>query len=120
MLPEVLSTRYTSGAETMFHGIYKLLPGHRLTFQDGQVGIKEYWDVPAGRGDWRHAVSSSADLQRESSGKDVQSRGSGSAGLPAFGSLWRGAPERVARRRQGWMWTLCQHSNHLPGLRVPC
>src|SRR6266699_7135173 len=29
-IPEVLSTRYTSGANTLFNGIYKLLPGHRL------------------------------------------------------------------------------------------
>jgi asparagine synthase (glutamine-hydrolysing) len=100
VLPEVLSTRFTSGAETMFHGVYKLLPGHRLTFQDGHVGIKEYWDVPAGRGDRWQAVSSSADLHRESSGEDVPSRGSRSAGLPAYASLRRGAPERGARRRQ--------------------
>ena len=28
VLPEVLSTRYTSGDDTMFRGIHKLLPGH--------------------------------------------------------------------------------------------
>jgi asparagine synthase (glutamine-hydrolysing) len=49
VLPEVLSTRYTSGAETMFEGVYKLLPGHRLMFKDGTVAIQQYWDVPAGR-----------------------------------------------------------------------
>src|SRR5688572_22831150 len=30
VLSEVLATRYTSGAETLFQGIFKLLPGHRL------------------------------------------------------------------------------------------
>jgi asparagine synthase (glutamine-hydrolysing) len=49
VLPEVLSTRYTAGAETMFRGIYKLLPGHLLTFSDGTVDIRQYWDVPIGR-----------------------------------------------------------------------
>ena len=49
VVPEVLSTRYTSGTETMFRGIYKLLPGHRLTFEYGHVNIQQYWDVPAGR-----------------------------------------------------------------------
>ena len=36
-LPEVLSTRYTSGTETMFEGIHKLLPGHLLVFEGGQI-----------------------------------------------------------------------------------
>ena len=46
MLPELLATRYTSGAETLFAGIYKLLPGHRLVFEDGAVRIEQYWDLP--------------------------------------------------------------------------
>jgi asparagine synthase (glutamine-hydrolysing) len=46
VLSEVLATRYTSGTETMFAGIYKLLPGHRLVYQDGHVQITEYWDLP--------------------------------------------------------------------------
>jgi asparagine synthase (glutamine-hydrolysing) len=49
VLPEVLSTRYTAGPETMFRGVYKLLPGHFLTFSDGTVKIRQYWDVPVGR-----------------------------------------------------------------------
>jgi asparagine synthase (glutamine-hydrolysing) len=62
VLPEVLSTRYTAGAETMFRGIYKLLPGHLLTFSDGAVDIRQYWDVPIGRstepvGDAAHVVA---------------------------------------------------------------
>ena len=46
VLPEVLSTRYTSGEETLFRGIYKLLPGHRLIFEDGVATTEQYWDVP--------------------------------------------------------------------------
>src|SRR3954454_7303298 len=49
-LPELLSTRYVSGAETMFAGINKLLPGHRLVFEKGEVRIRQYWDIPT-RGD---------------------------------------------------------------------
>ncbi len=37
VLPEVLSTRYTSGEETLFRGIHKLLPGHRLVFEGGAI-----------------------------------------------------------------------------------
>ena len=46
-LPELLATRYTSGADTLFEGIFKLLPGHRLVFEDGRVAITQYWDVPS-------------------------------------------------------------------------
>src|SRR5688500_7940845 len=46
VLSEVLATRYTSGAETLFQGIYKLLPGHRLVFESGEVRIEKYWDLP--------------------------------------------------------------------------
>jgi asparagine synthase (glutamine-hydrolysing) len=47
VLPEVLGTRYTSGEETMFRGIHKLLPGHLLVFEAGEVKTRQYWDVPA-------------------------------------------------------------------------
>jgi asparagine synthase (glutamine-hydrolysing) len=46
VLPEVLSTRYTSGEETMFRGIHKLLPGHLLVFEGGEIQTRQYWDVP--------------------------------------------------------------------------
>jgi asparagine synthase (glutamine-hydrolysing) len=46
VLSELLATRTTAGTETLFRGIYKLLPGHRLVYQDGRVGISQYWDVP--------------------------------------------------------------------------
>jgi asparagine synthase (glutamine-hydrolysing) len=48
-LPELLSTRYLSGTETLFKGIHRLLPGHTLVFENGAVAVREYWDVPAGR-----------------------------------------------------------------------
>jgi asparagine synthase (glutamine-hydrolysing) len=46
VLSEVLATRYTSSVETMFRGIFKLLPGHRLVFEDGRVRTSQYWDLP--------------------------------------------------------------------------
>jgi len=45
-LPEVLSTRSVAGRETLFRQIYKLLPGHQLVFENGQVRTRQYWDVP--------------------------------------------------------------------------
>ncbi|MGH9348988.1 MAG: asparagine synthase (glutamine-hydrolyzing) [Vicinamibacterales bacterium] len=46
VIPEVLATRYTSSAETLFEGIFKLLPGHRLVFERGSAQISQYWDLP--------------------------------------------------------------------------
>src|SRR5262249_19019018 len=46
VLPEILSTRYTSGEETLFKGVRKLLPGHLLVFERGEVTTRRYWDVP--------------------------------------------------------------------------
>ncbi len=50
-LPELLSTRYLSGAETLFKGIYRLLPGHTLVFEHGRSRRASTWDIAAGRSD---------------------------------------------------------------------
>ena len=47
-LPELLSTRYIAGTETMFVGVNKLLPGHLLSFEQGEVRVRQYWDIPTG------------------------------------------------------------------------
>ena len=46
VLSEVLATRYTAGTDTMFEGIHKLLPGHRLIFERERVRVEKYWDLP--------------------------------------------------------------------------
>jgi asparagine synthase (glutamine-hydrolysing) len=48
-VPELLGVRSLAGSETMFEGIFKLLPGHVLTFERGEVRCRRYWDVPVGR-----------------------------------------------------------------------
>jgi len=48
-LPELLGTRYLSGTETLFKGIYRLQPGHLLVFEKGAISIRQYWDIPAGQ-----------------------------------------------------------------------
>ncbi len=47
VLPELLATRATAGEATLFRGVHKLMPGHVLTFVDGQLRQRRYWDVPA-------------------------------------------------------------------------
>ncbi len=48
LLPEYLAFGYTSGDETMFRGIRKLMPGHMLALEPdtGRLEIQRYWDVP--------------------------------------------------------------------------
>jgi asparagine synthase (glutamine-hydrolysing) len=48
-IPELLSTRYLSGAETLFKGIYRLQPGHVLVFERGVATTRQWWDVPVGQ-----------------------------------------------------------------------
>ncbi|HEX8097131.1 MAG TPA: asparagine synthase (glutamine-hydrolyzing), partial [Pyrinomonadaceae bacterium] len=44
-LPDYLANHATSGEETLFHGVRRLLPGHTLLWRDGRVEIEKYWDV---------------------------------------------------------------------------
>jgi asparagine synthase (glutamine-hydrolysing) len=46
LIPELLGTRYISGPQTLFRGIHKLMPGHRLVFANGEIAIRQYWDLP--------------------------------------------------------------------------
>ena len=61
-VPELLSTRYLSGTETLFKGISRLLPGHSLVFESGGVTTRQYWDVPVGQPDERLAGLSEREL----------------------------------------------------------
>ena len=44
-LSDYLANHATSGEETLFRDVKRLLPGHTLTWRDGSVQIKKYWDV---------------------------------------------------------------------------
>jgi asparagine synthase (glutamine-hydrolysing) len=44
-LPDYLANHYTSGDETLFEGIKRLLPGHILIWEDGEIKIQQYWDL---------------------------------------------------------------------------
>jgi asparagine synthase (glutamine-hydrolysing) len=68
VLPEVLSTRYTSGDDTLFTGIRKLLPGHRLVFENGSAVTRQYWDVP------REGVAAAAPGRPAAAGREPVAR----------------------------------------------
>src|SRR6185436_9691641 len=44
-LSDYLANHATSGEETLYHRVKRLLPGHTLLWRDGAVEIKKYWDV---------------------------------------------------------------------------
>lgn len=45
-LEKYLAYEYVPAPHSIFKNIYKLEPGHILTFERGQVETKRYWDVP--------------------------------------------------------------------------
>jgi asparagine synthase (glutamine-hydrolysing) len=45
-LPDFLANHAPSGEATLFAGIMRLAPGHTLTWQDGRISVRCYWDVP--------------------------------------------------------------------------
>src|SRR5262245_46167439 len=61
-LPEFFGTRATAGAKTLYSGILKLLPGHRLVYENGNVRVTQYWDVPVGE---KRGVVHTADVVAE-------------------------------------------------------
>ncbi|HEX8775491.1 MAG TPA: asparagine synthase (glutamine-hydrolyzing) [Pyrinomonadaceae bacterium] len=44
-LPDYLANHATSGEETLFRGVKRLLPGHSLVWRDGRIQVEQYWDV---------------------------------------------------------------------------
>jgi len=45
LLDFYVSLGYVPGAQTLFEGIEKLLPGHTLTLEHGRPRISQYWDL---------------------------------------------------------------------------
>ena len=44
-LHQYLTFLWVPDPKTMFHGIYKLPAGHCATFRDGELKIRQYWDL---------------------------------------------------------------------------
>ncbi|HKQ89696.1 MAG TPA: asparagine synthase (glutamine-hydrolyzing) [Blastocatellia bacterium] len=44
-LADYAANRYTSGEETLFRGVKRLLPGHTLTWRDGEIEVDSYWNL---------------------------------------------------------------------------
>jgi asparagine synthase (glutamine-hydrolysing) len=55
-LPDFLANHATSDDQTLFAGVRRLPPGHTLTWRDGRIEIRRYWDLhfaPAAESDSR-------------------------------------------------------------------
>lgn len=53
-LPDQFANHGTSGDETLYVGVKRLLPGHTMVWKDGELDVREYWDVsfePKDQGD---------------------------------------------------------------------
>src|SRR5580658_1388049 len=61
-LPDFLANHAPSGEATLFAGIMRLAPGHTLTWQDGRISIRQYWDVPVADAPAAPAPGSAAEL----------------------------------------------------------
>lgn len=44
-LPDQFANHGTSREETLFKGVKRLLPGHTLTWSDGRLNVRQYWDL---------------------------------------------------------------------------
>jgi asparagine synthase (glutamine-hydrolysing) len=45
VLSDYLANHAPSGEETLFRGVKRLLPGHVMTWRNGELSIRRYWDV---------------------------------------------------------------------------
>jgi asparagine synthase (glutamine-hydrolysing) len=66
VLPEFLATGFTSGSETFFRGVRKLMPGHTFSWSvaEGQR-VQRYWQVPTAPEDSRLSMRQCAEQLRE-------------------------------------------------------
>src|SRR3984885_6013145 len=44
-LPDFLANHAPSGEATLFAGIMRLPPGHTLTWENGRISMRQYWDI---------------------------------------------------------------------------
>jgi asparagine synthase (glutamine-hydrolysing) len=64
LIDAYMSFGYVPGEETLHQGIRRLLPGHVLTWRDGQTKIRRYWDLDFGN-QRRDSLARCADRTRE-------------------------------------------------------
>ena len=56
-----LTLQYVPGAATILKSVRRLPPGHQLTWQDGRVEVRQYWDLVLDEGERRLDTDTAAD-----------------------------------------------------------
>lgn len=54
-LRKFLAFKYVPGEETLFKSVRKLLPGHYVMAENGEVAIRQYWDLRFTRDRWNQS-----------------------------------------------------------------
>jgi len=85
-LHQYLTFLWVPDPKTMFRGIYKLPAGHCATFRDGDLKIRQYWDLsfPAADTDYSRSEADLADEVRERFRHSVQQQMVSDVPLGAF------------------------------------
>ncbi len=75
-LHQYLTFLWVPDPKTMFRGIYKLPAGHCAAFRDGELKIRQYWDLsfPQADADYPRSESDLADEVRERFRRSVESQ----------------------------------------------
>ncbi|MFC1657371.1 asparagine synthetase B family protein [Candidatus Moduliflexota bacterium] len=97
-----LKYAYIPSPRSIFRGIRKLPPGHRLTFREGEVRTEPYWDFPGGGGeamDPEEAVENYRGLLEKSVSRRLEGRSE--AGVLLSGGLDSSANVAMAARCSG-------------------
>ncbi len=75
-LHQYLTFLWVPDPKTMFRGIYKLPAGHCATFRDGELNIRQYWDLsfPRADADYPRTEADLADEVRERFRQSVEAQ----------------------------------------------
>jgi asparagine synthase (glutamine-hydrolysing) len=73
-LSDYAANRSTSGEDTLFRHVKRLLPGHTLTWQEGRVEVSRYWDLSFAKSENRQSDAEYIEQFKELFRESVQLR----------------------------------------------
>ncbi|HKX28270.1 MAG TPA: asparagine synthase (glutamine-hydrolyzing), partial [Blastocatellia bacterium] len=63
-ISDFLTYGYVPDPRTAFNGIHKLPPGHTLTYKNGQIRTRRYWDFGFGSAVWAQRLTEAEHIER--------------------------------------------------------
>lgn len=79
-----LSLQYIPSPRTVYKSVHKLPPGHRMTWEKGNISVERYWDLPLGRPPITTDIEEAKRLLRETLTESVRLRMISDVPLGAF------------------------------------